>query len=58
MKDVLSEMTTFGPGEEPWEVSKRCPRALETTFERVSKSEREKRKKNFSATLKKKKLAP
>ena len=47
MKDVLSEMTTFGPGEGPWEVSKTSSRALETTFERVSKSELKKRKKKL-----------
>ena len=47
MKDVLSEMTTFGPGEGPWEGSKREPRALETAFERVSKREGEKIKKKL-----------
>ena len=56
LKDVLSEMTTFGPGEGAREGSKRCPRALETTFERASKGEGEKRKQNFLWNVRKKKV--
>ena len=58
LKDVLSEMTTFGPGEGPWEASKRSPGALETAFERVSKSEGEKRKKKLRCYTSKKKVSP
>ena len=58
LKDVLSEMTTFGPGEGAREGSKSSPGALETAFERVSKSEREKRKKKLLWNAVKKKVVP
>ena len=58
LKDVLSEMTTFGPGEGPWEASKRSPRALETTFEGGRKAKEKKEKKNLRCYASKKKVSP
>ena len=58
LKDVLSEMTTFGPGEGARGGWKSSPGALESTLERVWKGEEEKKKKNFSAMPKKKSWCP